>query len=384
VSSPAQPGPDDAPQAAPGESHSLPKRPGNPAEPDNTVTTIMPIIAPWPEPGTEPPAPPALTLPAQRAGDGPTPPATARVQVQPRVPPADVDQPIDAVDVDPPNEPPRPGPVALDEDSWEDRVTPVLVDPEPAGRPGPSTRLWVMVGLIVAGLLAAVAIPFVLSGRDTGDQPTAAGLPTAQDEPPQISASSGSSQPGSVATAAAASPLPPSTAAAVPGAPTEGTGAPTSRSTSAVAPTSTAPPTTSAPVVPPFTPVTFEAENGTRTGSAGIWDGYPNASGGRIVRNIGNWGGTPGTLTISGVNIPSTGRYTITIYYVHIDGEINRSATVTVSGNPALNVGFVGSSTCCQTKVLANLTIGAGVHTILFANSTGHAPSIDKVVVSRS
>jgi hypothetical protein len=136
--------------------------------------------------------------------------------------------------------------------------------------------------------------------------------------------------------------------------------------------------------VPPFAPVTFEAENGTRTGSAGIWDGYPNASGGRIVRNIGNWGGTPGTLTISGVNIPSTGRYTITIYYVHIDGEINRSATVTVSGNPALNVGFVGSSTCCQTKVLANLTIGAGVHTILFANSTGHAPSIDRVVVSRS
>jgi hypothetical protein len=57
---------------------------------------------------------------------------------------------------------------------------------------------------------------------------------------------------------------------------------------------------------PPFAPVTFEGENGTLTGSAGIWDGYPNASGGRIVRNLGNWGGTPGTLTITGVNIPST------------------------------------------------------------------------------
>ena len=100
--------------------------------------------------------------------------------------------------------------------------------------------------------------------------------------------------------------------------------------------------------------------------------------------DAGNWGGTPGTLTITGVNIPSTGAYTITIYFVHIDGEINRAATVTVSGNSALNLNFVGSATCCQTKVLANLTIAAGVHTILFANSTGHAPSIDKVVVSRS
>jgi hypothetical protein len=373
---------------APGESHSLPKRPGNAAEPDNTVTTIMPIIAPWPEPGTEPPAPPALTLPTQLAEDDPLPPATARVRVQPRVPPADEAIPVDS---DPPSEPERLGPIALDDDSWDDGAAPVLVEPEPAGRAGPSTRLWVVVGLIVAGLLAAVAIPFVLSGQASDDQPTAAGLPTALDEPPQISASSGSSQPASVATAAAASPLPasPSTteSAEVPtGMATEGTvpgtGAPTT--TSAVAPTSARPPTTSPPGVPPFAPVTFEAENGTRTGSAGIWDGYPNASGGRIVRNIGNWGGTAGTLTISGVNIPSTGRYTITIYYVHIDGEVNRSATVTVSGNPAQNLSFTGSSTCCQTKVMANLTIGAGVHTILFANSTGHAPSIDKVVVSRS
>jgi hypothetical protein len=377
-----------------------PKPPQNPAEPDNTVTTIMPIIAPWPEPGTEPPAPPALKLPTQPtavqlADDDPPPPTTARARVQPRVPPPDVDEPIpvDAAGLGPLDEPERPGPIAFDDDSWDDGAVPVLIDPEPAGRTGPSSRLWVMVGLIVTGLLAAVAIPLVLTGQDGDDQPTAAGLPTALDEPPQISASSGSSQPGSVATAAAASPLPasPSTtesAEVAGGTPTEGagpgTGTPTSTSTSAAAPTSTPPRTTSPPVVPPFAPVTFEAENGTRAGSAGIWDGYPNASGGRIVRNIGNWGGTPGTLTISGVNIPSTGRYTITIYFVHIDGEANRSATVTVSGNPAQNVSFTGSSVCCQTKALANLTIGAGVHTILFANSTGHAPSIDKVVVSRA
>src|SRR4029077_9982448 len=115
---------------------------------------------------------------------------------------------------------------------------------------------------------------------------------------------------------------PTTTQGIVPGGPTTTTTKP---------PTSTPPRTSSPPAPPPFAPVTFEGENGTLAGSAGIWDGYPNASGGRVARNLGNWGGTPGTLTITGVNIPSTGAYTITIYFVHIDGEINRAATVTVS-----------------------------------------------------
>jgi hypothetical protein len=363
----------------------------------------MPRIAPWPEPGTEPPAPPLVKLPTQptaaRVADDAPAPATARARVQPRTPSADVDESFERpAGADQPDElgdaareALRPGPVALEEDSWDDVPVPVLVEPEPAGRPAVSTRLWVLVGLVVAGLVAAVAIPFALSGQDSEDQPTAAGLPTALDEPPpQISASSGSAESGNVATAAAASPLPasPTTTAEaeVPAAPTTTQGivpgGPTTTTTKP--PTSTPPRTSSPPAPPPFAPVTFEGENGTLAGSAGIWDGYPNASGGRVARNLGNWGGTPGTLTITGVNIPSTGAYTITIYFVHIDGEINRAATVTVSGNSALNLNFVGSATCCQTKVLANLTIAAGVHTILFANSTGHAPSIDKVVVSRS
>jgi hypothetical protein len=205
--------------------------------------------------------------------------------------------------------------------------------------------------------------------------PPSTGLPTALDQPAGTAgtASGTSAVPTPIATAAAAAPSPSATATTGAAEPTGG------QPTGTTGTTSNPPP----PPEPGFTPVTFEAENGTRTGSATIWDGYPNASGGRLVRNIGNWGGTPGTLRINNVNIPTTGAYTITIYFVHPDGETNRSATMTVSGNAAVTVNFTGNATCCLTKVVSNVTIAAGSHTITFANPIGHAPSIDRIVVSR-
>jgi Carbohydrate binding module (family 35) len=339
-----------------------------PAAAGDAVTQIMPIIAAWPDPGEEPPPPPNLWFAPIEAAE----PAVRGV--------ATVDTNASTVDestetligevVD--ERPGRPGPVALESDSWEDPAT-TVPRPEPAGPGGRvgSPKLWIAVGVALAALIAAIAIPFALGGDDDPAPPEAAGRPTALDEPGQISAESSGPAATPLATAAAAAPSPspaPQTSGPVPGEP-----APTT-------PTSTANPP--APP-PPFAPVSFEAENGTRTGSATIWVGYPNASGGQLVRNIGNWGGTAGTLRINNVNILSTGAYTITIYYVHPDGEVNRSATVTVSGNPALNVSFTGNATCCQTKVLSNITISAGTHTITFANPTSHAPSIDRVVISR-
>jgi hypothetical protein len=328
---------------------------------DAAVTQIMPVIAPWPAPGEEPPPPPSLWFASDTSVRG-----VATVDTDAVDPSAETL--VGEVVPDPPE---RPGPVALESDSWDaPAAAPV---PRRAGSP----KLWIGVGLALAALIAAIALPLALGGGDDPGSPTTAGLPTALDEPGQISAESSGPAATPLATAAAAAPSlsanPTSTAAAPSSAQTQP--APTTATSTANPP--------APPPPPPFTPVTFEAEDGTRTGSATIWDGYPSASGGRLVRNIGNWGGTPGTLRINNVTIPTTAAYTITIYYVHPDGEANRSATVTVSGNSALTMNFTGNATCCQTKVLSNITISAGTHTITFANPTSHAPSIDRVVISR-
>jgi hypothetical protein len=343
------------------------------ADPADAVTAIMPVIAPWPAAGAEPPAP---ATPWFAAPDAPIR-GVATVDVAAAT---DADQTLVGVVVVVDDAADRPGPVTLEADSWDAGAAPAALPDQTVlrrrvGRRSP--KVWVAVGVVLAALISAVALPFVLDADDEAAAPVAAGLPTALDQPPQISESSGAGPTpiAPIATAAAATPSPSVSPAAQPTAQTSAPGQP--------APTQPRPTTNQPPAAPPpFNPVSFEAEGGTRSGSATVWDGYPSASGGRLVRNIGNWGGTPGTLRINNVNIPTTGSYTITIYYVHPDGEANRSATVSVSGNPALNVNFSGNQNCCQAKVLSNITIAAGPHTITIANPNGHAPSIDRVVVS--
>ena len=101
-----------------------------------------------------------------------------------------------------------------------------------------------------------------------------------------------------------------------------------------------------------------------------------------LVRNLGNWGGTPGTLTLNGIVFPSDGNYTITIYYVHPDGETNRSARGGLRRRPVVTVNFVGNSNCCLTTAVS-IAIPGGTRSITFSNPISHAPSIDKVIISR-
>jgi hypothetical protein len=134
-----------------------------------------------------------------------------------------------------------------------------------------------------------------------------------------------------------------------------------------------------------FGPLTIEAEaaGNTLTGSAHVVD-YPNASGGRVVRNIGEWelAAGPGTLKFNNVDVPRSGNYTLTFSYVDIDNEPNRTAIIDISGRSGVVITVNGNDSCCRTQTV-QVPLEKGKNSIAFSNRTDHAPSIDKIAVSR-
>jgi hypothetical protein len=131
-----------------------------------------------------------------------------------------------------------------------------------------------------------------------------------------------------------------------------------------------------------FEPVTYEAEAATNTltGSARVAD-YTGASGGKIVRNIGNWSGPgpSGTLRFA-VTVPAAGRYSLTFFHVYLNDDPTRTAVIRVGRAEPVTVTVTGGSTCCATKMIV-VDLIKGANTITFANPDGHAPSIDKIVI---
>ncbi|HKT02038.1 MAG TPA: hypothetical protein VJT31_21125 [Rugosimonospora sp.] len=130
--------------------------------------------------------------------------------------------------------------------------------------------------------------------------------------------------------------------------------------------------------------VTYEAEAAANvlSGSAFVTD-YARASGGRIVRNIGEWDDPngPGTLTFTQVSVPANGVYTLRFFYVHIDNQQSRTVYITIATVGSFAVTVNGSSTCCASKAVA-IPLQKGINPITFANPDGPAPSIDKIVIS--
>lgn len=138
-----------------------------------------------------------------------------------------------------------------------------------------------------------------------------------------------------------------------------------------------------------FTPVTYQAEasGNALSGSAWVYD-YPGASGGQIVRNLGDWGdsghgrGHDGSLRFDNVSAPSTGTYVLTFWYVHLDGESPRTVVITVTGSAPITVTVSAGSRCCASKSV-RVSLRKGANSITFANPRDHAPSIDKIVISK-
>jgi hypothetical protein len=155
------------------------------------------------------------------------------------------------------------------------------------------------------------------------------------------------------------------------------------------APTTPAPlppspePSAKAPEAPRANPVTYEAEDRANTVSGGAFvAGYGGASGGRIVKNLGTWGSPAGAgkLTFTGVRVPAAGRYPVTIFYVHVNGEATRTLVVTVAGADPVRLSVSGGSACCRRQTVT-LRLAAGVNKISVGTPSGRAPAIDKITV---
>jgi hypothetical protein len=249
----------------------------------------------------------------------------------------------------------RPGPAVLDADSWEEhgvraRTVEMYEGRRRASRSPVPVRTWLVMGLVLLGLGAVVAIPLTLWAHRGDSAPAAA--PTASGE-----ATAGQTLPGvSLVPATGAAPAPATTAKPRP-----------------------------SQTTPAFS-VTLEAEarDVQLNGSARV-DDYPGASGGAIVRNVGKWSGNPGTVRFT-VTLPVAGPYVITIWYVHVDvdGEQTRSAQINVSGADAVTRSFTGSSTCCASLALNPITLSEGSHTVTIASPSGRGPSIDKISIARA
>jgi hypothetical protein len=283
----------------------------------------------------------------------------------------------------------RPGPAQLPADSWD---SPPATEPGgwslgpwiPAGpeaaagdadgpayqghrRADPPRRpRLLIVGLVLLALAAIVIVPLVWSS--SGEDHPAAVAPAATSG--TVAGTSGRSG-GDVSLAPATGAL---GATSAPATSTAGVVVPRP-------PNPTVPRTTT--TLPIMAPMTFEAEgpNVTIAGSAFV-SAYPGASNGSIVRNLGRWDDNPGTLRFNSVVIPTAGTYVLTFYAVHIDGEPTRSAQITVSGANPVTATFNASATCC-TPTRVTMVLAAGTHTVMVANASGHAPSLDKMVVGR-
>ncbi len=251
----------------------------------------------------------------------------------------------------------RPGPGVLAADRWDIDPGVDLANEAYQGTrraDAPAARLWIVITFVLVGLGAAIAIPVALSSSPDDAAVPVTTFPEGERAVPGPGGSASSPGP-SVSPSA-----------------------------------STAQPAKSA-AVPPFTPLTYEAEAGEneRGGSARSRN-TQGASGKKIVNRIGDWSDSEqteannGTLSITSVTVPADGRYILTVFYAFLDDDPSRSAIITVNGTASLNVTFARPDGCCPSNVKVSITLKNGVNTILFSNSVSRAPAVDKIVISRA
>ena len=270
-------------------------------------------------------------------------------------------------------------PPVLDADSWDDEPPPPVPTDDYLGGRRPARlplRIWLVVGLVLLGLGAAVVIPQLLSPAKQRDTATGPVIGQDSDGPPATSggeliqpASAGGSTPAATATKPGAPAGTTTPAPAVPLVPTTTT--------------STARPATTGP--PPGNPFSLTL-SAVDTHSYQTWQRQDGVCGGSVVL-IGAWDAPrpptspAGTLTFSNITVPATGAYSMVITYAITIGG-SRNATITLNG-AGVNSGGSFASACTGSRTLSlNFTKTTG-NTIVFANSSSTAPSIMRIVISR-
>lgn len=141
-------------------------------------------------------------------------------------------------------------------------------------------------------------------------------------------------------------------------------------------------PTSSASPSAGLRPVTYEAEarGNTLLGQAAA-AGMTGASGGTVVRNLGDGSGKrDGALRINGVTVPAAGTYTLTVHYAQTAGPRAHQMVITVAGAAPVTVTVDAVDGCCASRSV-RLNLRSGANTITFDNPDGPAPAVDRVVL---
>jgi hypothetical protein len=131
-----------------------------------------------------------------------------------------------------------------------------------------------------------------------------------------------------------------------------------------------------APVAAP-TSSSYEAEASGNTLSGCYVSGMAGTSGGSVVMGIGNGN----TLQVNNVNVPASGTYTLTVYY--LCGQA-RTGTLSVNGGTAQTVSYDASPAwnVAGSKTIT-VNLNAGNNTLRFGGTSGGgwAPDMDRVTV---
>jgi hypothetical protein len=278
----------------------------------------------------------------------------------------------------------RRGPVFIDADNWD-------FIPESDGPRGttnetyagrrrsvkPTARLALVLGVVLVGVAAATGVEIVL--RSSNGHHSAA---------PDLRVSP--SYPGDEGQVVASTPASGASATGRPGQPsTSVSGSASSSPTTHLignpsppvsgSPSASASPSASVSGAAFSLTIEAEAAANVTTGSAARTT-YPGTSGGQMVGYLGNVGeGAAGTLQVNGVTVPSSGTYTMTIFYV---SSANRTAYISVNGSTPFAQVVTASNGCCST-VAVRVTLQAGANIITFSNPDARCPAIDKLVISQ-
>jgi hypothetical protein len=137
----------------------------------------------------------------------------------------------------------------------------------------------------------------------------------------------------------------------------------------------------STPAPPAFNPISIEAESATLGGTAAkaTCPAGNSCSGGVKVRFIGGSGN--GSVTFSGLTVPATATYHLTIGY-ELGDTTHGPFYINVNGGPTMQVsGTPGSWSAMSTMTVA-IVLAAGPNTVRFGGSASvAAPDLDKITL---